>query len=203
MSRWTLSRGLELPDPHVPIYLDRAALESGGLGVQRLPKSEAPPEVRDAAWDTYKRAHNNAADLVEDAHVLRESGRHARAFALACTALEEIGKSQFAADVYTGFSPPDEFLKLIRDHRFKSAYTTRAVVFSSLPEPNLHLDANTAEELFQLRNDALYASPDNEVANANFEDDATTMIEYCEIWLDTIVQMQIMAERIGTKAFLK
>lgn len=94
-------------------------------------------------------------------------------------------------------------MKLIRDHRFKSAYATRAVVFSSLPAPNLHLDASTAEELFQLRNDALYASPDNDVANADFEDDAAARIGYCETWLDTIVRMEMLAERIGTKAFLK
>ena len=50
----------------------------------------------------------------------RFEGRHARAFALACTALEEIGKSQYAADVYTGFLPAHDFEKIIRRHHFKS-----------------------------------------------------------------------------------
>lgn len=203
MPKRMLSRGIQLPDPHVPIYVDPTALESGGPGVQRLPRRDRSPEVQQAALETYQRAHNNAVELVADARVLHKSGRFARAFAIACTALEEIGKSQFAADVYTGFSPPHEFVKMIRDHRFKSAYATRAVVFSFLVEPNLHLDGDTAEELFQLRNDALYASPVTEIADANFEDDATTMIEYCETWLETIVRMEMLAERIGTRAFLK
>jgi hypothetical protein len=64
--------------------------------------------------------------------------------------------------------------------------------------------ASTAEDVFQLRNGSLYASPDNEVTDANFEDDSAVMIEYCEIWLDnTIIQIQMMAERNGTRAFLK
>lgn len=204
VDRWVLSRGIELPYPNVSIYLDRSALGTGGRGDQKsLPRWEASAEVRSAALETYKRAHNNAVDLVGEASILLRNGRHARAFALACTALEEIGKSQFAADVYTGFSPPDEFVKLIRDHLFKSAYTTRAVVFSSLPAPNLHLDASTAKEIFGLRNDALYASPENDVESADFEGDATTMIEYCETWLETILSMERLADRIGTKAFLK
>jgi AbiV family abortive infection protein len=192
-----------LPDPNVPIYVDRAAFESGRLGVQSLPTYQALAEIQSAALETYTRAHNNAVDLVGEANILLRSGRHARAFALACTALEEIGKSQFAADVYTGFSPPDEFVKMIRDHRFKSAYATRAVVFSSLPSPNLHLDAATAMQLFELRNDALYAAPDNDVENADFESDAAMMIEYCETWLETIVSIERVSEMIGTKGFLK
>ena len=58
--------------------------------------------------------------MVEDAEVLIAADRYARAFALAATALEEVGKSQYAADVSTGFLAGDEFDRNLRDHRFKS-----------------------------------------------------------------------------------
>jgi len=91
----------------------------------------------------------------------------------------------------------------LKDHRFKSAYATRAIVFSTLPSPNLHLDDATAKQLFDLRNDALYATPDYDVENAGFESDAAMMIEYSETWLETIVSTERISERIGTKGFLK
>jgi AbiV family abortive infection protein len=124
----------------------------------------------------------------------------ARAFALACTALEEIGKSQIAADVYTGFLPHEPFEKAIRDHQLKSAYTSRSVQLLSL-RPITDLD--TAERLFDRRNDALYASPDNEVQDSNFDHDATTMIRYCDAWLETIARTEQISERIGTRGFMK
>jgi hypothetical protein len=64
-------------------------------------------------------------------------------------------------------------------------------------------DDQIAKELFKHRNEALYASPINKVDDAAFEHDAATLIEYCEAWLERIRSQEAVAERIGTKAFLK
>jgi hypothetical protein len=64
-------------------------------------------------------------------------------------------------------------------------------------------DQHVADELFSRRNDALYASPTNEVDDAAFEQDAATMIDYCLTWSERIRRQEEIAERIGTKAFLK
>ena len=56
----------------------------------------------DLYYKIYATAHNNAVDLLSEAELLLGKKAYARAFAIAYTALEEISKSQFAADVYTG-----------------------------------------------------------------------------------------------------
>jgi len=200
---WTLSTGLVLPEPGVTLYLPqepRVSSEGNAPSIAQR-RTRPPPDVGRRAWDTYRRAHDNAVALLGEAGLLREHGMFARAFALACTALEEIGKSQVAADVYTGFLPHEPFEKAIRDHQFKSAYTTRSVLLLSL-QPVLN-DPKTAEQLFRRRNDALYVSPDNEVQDADFEHDATTMIRYCDEWLETIARTEAISERIGTRGFMK
>lgn len=199
--RWVLSSGLELPEPDVPWYVPRAVAEGeqplGGFRQERPSKS-----VAQKALDTYHSADDNAISLLDEARLLGTNGRCARAFALACTAIEEIGKSQYAADVYTGFIPPDGFEHNIRDHKLKTGYAGRVVQSGEIIEPFLR-DRSTAKKIFARRNDAMYASPTNKVNDEAFKHDAKTMIAYCEAWLERIRSQEEIAERIGTKAFLK
>lgn len=200
-SRWVLTSGLELPEPDVPWYVPQAVVEGrqpfGGFRQDR-----PSPDIAQKALDTYRSADDNAVALLGEARLLAANGRRARAFALACTALEEIGKSQYAADVYTGFIPSDGFERNMRDHKLKTGYAARVVQTGELIEPFLR-DATTAKQIFERRNDALYASPTNRVDDGDFEHDAQTMIDYCEAWLERIRSQEEIAERIGTKAFLK
>lgn len=200
-SRWVLSNGAELPKPDVPLFVSQEVIDGrrpfGGFRRERPDQATARK-----AFDTYKWAADNAIELIEDARLLARSARHARAFALACTALEEIGKSQYAADVYTGFIPSNGFEENIRNHKLKTGYAARVVESGELLEPLLR-DKETAKKIFERRNDALYASPDHKVENAAFEADALTMIAYCEAWVERIRSQEEIAERIGSKAFLK
>lgn len=66
----------------------------------------------------YKIAHNNAGVLLSEAEILLERGKYIRAFFLGLTALEEIAKSQLAADVFTGFP-------VRRNFRITTAVTQR------------------------------------------------------------------------------
>ena len=200
-SRWVLTSGLELPEPDVPWYVPQAVLEGrqafGGF------RSERPPaDIAKNALGTYKRADENAIALLEEARFLADKGRFARAFALAATALEEIGKSQYAADVYTGFIAPDDFEKNLRNHRHKTRYAGRAVLSGGLQRPLLG-DETAAKKIFERRNEALYASPANKVEDDDFGHDAATMIDYGEAWIERIRSQEEISERIGTKAFLK
>ena len=199
---WILSGGVELPQPDVPIYVQRETLEAGESQGIEFRRERPPEDVSQKALDAYHWAADNAVLLLEDARILASAGRHARAFALACTALEEIGKSQYAADVSTGFVPPDDFEKIIRKHEIKSAYSSRYVELGALIQPFLK-DKQIADELFKRRNDALYSSPTNQIDDAAFEQDAATMIDYGLTWIDRIKGQEEIAERIGTKAFLK
>lgn len=200
--KWVLSSGVELPTPEVPIYVRQATIESGALTLLSLPGWSPPGEVAHRALITYRAAWKNAVALLEDARTLRYAGRFARAFALAATSLEEIGKSQYAADVHTGFVPYVDFESAIRDHRFKSAYQSRAVEFGPEIVPMI-MDATMGPALFDRRNEALYASPAGEVVDADFDHDASEMTRYCEAWLLKIHRQESIAERIGTRAFLK
>lgn len=200
MTTWVLSSGLELPTPDAPILVSKEAIESGNIESGSLRKARPPSDVAKRANNTYRWAWSNAVGLLDDAQILVDGGRHARAFALAATALEEIGKSQYAADVYTGFLPYESFDAHIRNHTFKSAYAARAVDFVGIKPA---LIQGLGEALFARRNQALYASPAGEVVDDEFAHDAGVMIDYSRTWLTNIRQQEYIAERIGTRAFLK
>jgi AbiV family abortive infection protein len=74
---------------------------------------------KDSFLKVYTAAHNNAVDLLSEAEILFEKGKYARAYFLAFTGLEEIAKSQLAADVFTSFTEESEFWKVFRDHKKK------------------------------------------------------------------------------------
>src|SRR5262249_15256393 len=67
----------------------------------------------------YGATHNNAVDLLHEAEVLFDQKHYARAYFLAFTGLEELAKSQLAADVYTGYIEEREFWEYFRDHTKK------------------------------------------------------------------------------------
>jgi AbiV family abortive infection protein len=70
-------------------------------------------------YQLYVTSHNNAIDLLKEAELLFANKCYSRAYSLAFTALEEISKSQLAADVYTELIPEQEFHDTYRNHRAK------------------------------------------------------------------------------------
>src|SRR6516225_4185716 len=64
----------------------------------------------------YNACLKNATELLAEANILFGRENYARAYALAFTALEEISKSQLAADVFTGFITDKEFRECFRNH---------------------------------------------------------------------------------------
>ena len=169
--------------------------------------------------EIYRIAHNNATDLLREAEILFNKEHYQRAYFLAFTALEEISKSQFAADVFTGLQKEEEFEKFYRDHREKIGRAVWA-----------HLDANSyphnmkwvgpdiddieqissQEPYFQKRQSALYVGVDFQNQKISkpkeqiSEADAKGMIHIVEVALERIWEVsEYHGEQIGTKGFMK
>ena len=66
---------------------------------------------------TYFASLDQAYKLLEEAELLYKNESFHRAFFLGISALEEISKSQMAADVYTGLLNEDHFKSAYKDHK--------------------------------------------------------------------------------------
>ncbi|MCJ7507797.1 MAG: AbiV family abortive infection protein, partial [candidate division Zixibacteria bacterium] len=110
-------------------------------------------------YDLYNKAHNNAVELLKEAELLYDNKRYSRSYFLAFTGLEEISKSQLAADVYTGLITENKFNKRYLNHKKK----IESVRWASLDAED-YMDIETEEYLkIQLpsinkRMDALYTN---------------------------------------------
>lgn len=76
-------------------------------------------DTKSKFYSIYAHAHNNAVELLAEAEILFEKRKYARAYFIAFTGLEEISKSQFAADVWTDFIKEDDFWKHYTSHNRK------------------------------------------------------------------------------------
>jgi len=160
----------------------------------------------------YISAHNNAVDLLSEAEILYSSKRYARAYFLAFSALEEISKSQLAADVFTGFRKSDEFWKSYCKHDLKIKNIRWATLDANTSPYNIdinggliHIDKPTIKK----RMDALYVHlnkqgniicPKDKIQ----KQDAKDLIHTVNV---AIHQIHLMTEhyghQIGTKGFMK
>lgn len=165
-------------------------------------------ESRNEYFRLHTIAHNNAVKLVSEAEILLERGKFIRAFFLGLTALEEISKSQLAADVFTGYIDEQKFNNLYRSHpkKLERMLWATADAQDYLDKwgdpPDLDLKHPTATS----RTDALYVSligeevrrPEDLVT----EDDAKGIIHTVNMALTTIAIKDEMGYKIGTKGFM-
>lgn len=162
-------------------------------------------------YSLYSCAHNNAVDLLAEAKLLFGAKHYARAYFLALTALEEIAKSQLAADVYTGFISEEEFHEKFTYHGEK----LKSVKWATL-------DAN--EYAYGLRSlygkDFLIKKPSEKKRMAALYTDikqnkvtipketiksidAESIIETVSVALRTLVEnVDFHGRKIGTKGFM-
>lgn len=165
-------------------------------------------------YNIYKEAHNNAVELLNEAKILLKNDKYARAYFLAFTALEEISKSQLAADVYTGFYDEQKYLDIYFNHNKKINMVSWAKYeaddFPMWIGPDIDDVVNIQTKLpnFKKRNNALYIGhnkngklllPKKEISI----DDVWEIIHIVETAIYKIVETKLLTERIGTKGFLK
>jgi AbiV family abortive infection protein len=152
----------------------------------------------------------NARGLLGDAELLLEKGSAPRAFALAFTAYEEIGKSQVVADFFNDQVAESEFASAFRLHHLKLAYLERIVRLSAgpLPEGTIDYDIRKLNPLTARRNDGLYVSyvegyEPRRPAEALTADQAREMIDAAQQELESIDWAEELNGRIGSKGLFK
>ena len=157
----------------------------------------------------YRAAHNNAVALLAEAELLFEHKKYARAYFLAFTGLEEIVKSQLAADVFTRFIEEETFWKYFKDHKRKIG---RMAWASADAEHYLDIEQETYLEIEHpttaQRMNALYVHFEGgQIKSPNdllTEDDARAIIHTLRVAIDRIIEMtEYWGHQIGTKGFMK
>ena len=183
----------------------------------RLGKAEPqkPGKKRIEMWllDLYSACLRNAEDLVAEAELLLSHGHHARAFALAFTAYEEIGKSQLVADRFETRVSEKEFEAAFREHALKAAYESRHVRLERVQgargyEATIEYDEKGARPLVSARMDALYVSitgtkTPQEPRDVITPEVARRAIDGCRKQLEEIRFAEMVTERIGTASLTK
>ncbi|MFO1315493.1 MAG: AbiV family abortive infection protein [Burkholderiales bacterium] len=160
--------------------------------------------------DLYAACLSNASDLLEEAELLAQHGRAPRAYFLAYTAMEELGKSQVVADYFNDLVAEAEFEAAFRNHVFKAAYINRYVPIPKDLDQQWFIEYDKAAVKRHVtdRGRALYIEckpnntpqlPKEEISKAS----ANEMIASARKYLEAIRRMEYLTERIGTKAFTK
>ncbi len=107
------------------------------------------------AYEVVCNSKENSIDLLREAQLLLDNGCYARAVALDIMSYEELGKSQIAADYYSGILPEDEYKKAFKAHK-KTSFASRHAAIGSHEKVKygLFIDDNIARELELLRQSA-------------------------------------------------
>lgn len=146
----------------------------------------------------------NSRKLLEEARLLLENKSYARAIALAIMSYEELGKSQIAADYYTGILPEAEYNKAFKAHR-KTAYANRyaAIGNHEKVKHGYFVDNSIAKTLEAIRQSALYVDEDNNPSDNFNEGDASLIINKIDQHHRAIDYAEWLNDRIGSKALFK
>lgn len=157
----------------------------------------------------YRAAHNNAVDLLSEAELLFDRKSYARAYFLAFAGLEEIAKSQLAADAFTGFIEEKQFWAYFKSHdkkigRMQWASLDAEEYLDFEQETYLEIEHPTTAK----RVNALYAHfVDKEVKSPKdlfTEESARAIIHTLRVAIHKIIEnTEHWGHQIGTKGFMK
>ena len=167
----------------------------------RVPLPALDAERSKQAFAVYTKGMSNAASILDDAEALAKQKRYARSVALGITAWEELGKSQIAADFYSGVLPEAEYRKGFKNHTFKTSYLARTGVIGM--EAPVMTNSIIGEKLELIRQNALYVSETNDPKNAFTEQHASFVLTRVREHLDYINYAEEFNGRIGSKALFK
>lgn len=186
-----------------------------------MSQSKKPKSItkrsRDTYYKVYIKAHNNAVQLLDEAKLLFSHGHCARAYALAFTGLEEISKSQLAADVYTRHIEPEDFESVYTLHKVKISRVEWAHLDASEypyntawigPDMDDVMEIEAVEPSWNQRNNALFVGLDGDrlliPQESVSKDMARGVIHVLEVAIQRIVEVtEYHGHQIGTKGFMK
>lgn len=160
--------------------------------------------------DTYLECLNEAYNLLDEAKILFKNQSYQRAYFLGFSALEEISKSQLAADVYTGLISEEYFKNTYRDHK-KKISRVEWIKIDGNSYPYFESDSTRIQDFdFQKKLKSMYVDVDfkdgkvSKPSDSVNEDDAKRIIRAVEVGLDRIYEVTTEnGEQIGTKGFMK
>ncbi len=162
-------------------------------------------ETAKKVFKVYATSHKNSVSLLKEAEVLLENGCYARSVALAIMSFEELGKSQIAADYYSGILPENEYRNAFRSHK-KTAFTSRYAVIGP-SEPNVKygfwIDDSVAKKFEEIRQMAIYVDENNDPLENFSREDAEYIINKVRSHIEYIEYAERFNERIGSKALFK
>jgi AbiV family abortive infection protein len=161
-------------------------------------------EKAEIVYSVFTKSKNNSMNLLSEAKLLLENKSYARAVALAIMSYEELGKSQIAADYYTGILPENEYNKAFKRHE-KTSYASRYAAIGSHEKVKhgYHIDKNIAKTLEQIRQSALYVDENNNPVENFTEEDATLIIQKVNEHHESIMHAEWLNQRIGSKVLFK
>lgn len=166
--------------------------------------AQTTAENKEAALAVFHKSKSNSRSLLDEAQFLREKGFYSRAVALAIMSYEELGKSQIAADFYTGLLPETFYRRAFFKHE-KTAYTSRHAVIGDHEKVKhgFYIDNEVAKALERMRQQALYVDETNDPLVTYGAEDADAVIEKVERHHRAIEHAEFLNGRIGSKALFK
>ncbi len=169
------------------------------------------PEEAKKVYAVYARSFNNAVSLLEEAELLFHNKFYARTVALAIMSFEELGKSQIAADYYTGILNKEDYKRAFRDHGSKKCFAGRYRAFQienqkkgyKVSDLGFAVSLDKSGELEKIRQNALYVSEDNDPHKDIGKRDAETVLEKVCEHINYVQYAEEFNGRIGSKALFK
>jgi AbiV family abortive infection protein len=118
-------------------------------------------------------------------------------------AWEELGKSQIAADYYSGVLTDREYKAAFKEHRTKTSYLNRSGAIDGKSFLTVAYNSTLGHRLEEARQKALYASTDNVPRDAVTAENAREVIERVNEHIRYIRFAEELNGRIGSKALFK
>jgi AbiV family abortive infection protein len=160
------------------------------------------PKKAKRVYSIYIACWNNAVSLLDEAKLLYQNGRYARSVALGIAAWEELGKSQIAADYYSGLISDVLYKEAFRNHGAKTSYLVRTGV-AGLDHFTVATQPEIGARLEKIRQNALYVSETNDPQQVFKKDHAEFVLQRVREHVEYIRYAEEFNGRIGSKALFK
>lgn len=193
-----------IPEPGCFIVFEEEDNQSSPKRESRKIKLKKEAKISKDAYEVFSNSKVNSVDLLREAELLLDNGFYARAVALAIMSYEELGKSQIAADYFSGILPEDEYKRAFKTHK-KTSFASRHAAIGSHEKVKygLFTDDNIARELELLRQSAFYVDETNNPSENFCKEDAEFIIRKVKSHIEAIQHAEWLNQRIGSKALLK
>lgn len=175
------------------------------LSIDKKRKEEAK-----RVYYSYVKSFNNAIDLISESEILFKNNFYSRALALALIAYEELGKSQIAADYYSGVLEKEDYEKAFVSHHKKNSFAGRYKAIGINKEDDsvaedlgFSINKKASNKLEKIRQDCFYVDENNDPSEKFGKDEVEEVIHKVKDHIEYIQYAEWLNGRIGSKALFK